>query len=61
MSDPQGTAADSDHPSQAEGEDPEHPADAEVLPETSEHPSQAEGEDPEQSASDVPEPGTPSA
>ena len=47
--------------SQAEGEDPEHPADAEVLPEVSEHPSQAEGEDPEQTGDDVAEPGTPAA
>lgn len=34
-----------DHPSQAEGEDQEHPATGEALPQSG-HPSQAEGEDP---------------
>ncbi len=34
-----------DHPSQAEGEDPDRPPTGDPVPETG-HPSQAEGEDP---------------
>jgi hypothetical protein len=40
-----GDATQSDKPSQAEGEDPDRPAEGDVKPETG-HPSQAEGEDP---------------
>ena len=52
---------DSDKPSQAEGEDPDRPADASVEPADG-HPSQAEGEDPDRPAEaegqDVPSPGS---
>jgi hypothetical protein len=34
-----------DRPSQAEGDDPDHPSDHEVLESTDDKPSQAEGED----------------
>jgi len=37
---------DANHPSQAEGEDPERAAEGSVQPQDG-HPSQAEGEDPE--------------
>ncbi|MFS0734935.1 hypothetical protein ABC304_05830 [Microbacterium sp. 1P10UB] len=37
---------DPNHPSQAEGEDPDRPADGQVEAEVG-HPSQAEGEDPD--------------
>lgn len=51
MSDP--SATQSDKPSQAEGEDPDRPAEGEAQPETG-HPSQAEGEDPANSEAQSP-------
>ena len=46
MSDTSSSADDLNHPSQAEGEDPEASDEVEVLPETGK-PSQAEGGDPD--------------
>jgi hypothetical protein len=53
MSDTSKAADDFNHPSQAEGEDPDHDAsEVEVLPETGK-PSQAEGEDPDHDADEI--------
>lgn len=46
MTDANATEPEEGRPSQAEGEDPAHPGESEVLPATGE-PSQAEGEDPD--------------
>ena len=52
MSDTSKAADDFNHPSQAEGEDPEATDQVEVLPETGK-PSQAEGGDPDTEASEI--------
>lgn len=52
MSDTSNAADDFNHPSQAEGEDPDASGGVEVLPETGK-PSQAEGGDPDTDADEV--------